>query len=290
MRKFNNRIISNTFQLGLMVLIALAFVSCDAKIFESKWVANPITVDGIASDWRGIALHKIADSDASFGISNNEDNIYLILRFQDSQWARAMRQNGLTIWIDDGRDESKDLGIKFQDGPDMAEIMLMEGRSTNEMRPEMVERMQQMESQLKKSLTFIDKANLIKSEIEPDGSNGPKAAFAIDKSFVVYEFSLPIGKSEVRDYGLDLEPGQEFGIILEFGGHNVRTSNDRSERGGVEMSGGGKQGGSRMGGGGGRRGGMGGRKGGDTRQRQQQLEKQELKVNTALALSDEPAK
>ena len=107
--------------------------------------------------------------------------------------------------------------------------------------------------------------------------------FASPQGTYTYEFSIPLKKVDVFDFGFGAEPGQIICLGLEWGGMGEMDREKMKEMGGGPP--GGMSGGPPGGMGGGPPGGMGGGRDGEPGDRpgMQKSEEQELWVKTQLA-------
>ncbi len=268
------------------------------------WTDKPIYIDGNIDDWSGLPTTFLEDQGAVIGLANDSENLYVQVRFRDAIWARAIHRSGLTLYLDADGGKNKNIGLKFVGGPTFAEIREAspgrdssdgqrwqgEGRSPREGMNQ--DRMRGRDDTL---FSYFDKKGLIDATINIDGANGPKVAWGIDHGFYVYEFSIPLAQSKVRDYGLGLEPGKKIGFGAEWGGRPEGMGGP--DGGGPRLSGGFPGGGGGMMGGGDgdndggmeRGGGMRGERPGGEQMRKA-MTKQEFWTKTKLAVMNKEMK
>ncbi|MBU8934834.1 MAG: hypothetical protein KOO62_12665, partial [candidate division Zixibacteria bacterium] len=191
----------------------------------------------------------------TIGLANDDERLYLLLRFRDPQWAMSIRTSGLSLWLNENGNNDKDFSLFYRGGPSPNELRQMIGRQGGESFSDQKfgKRAGQNMDSLQESFTCAIKDVIIEKTIVMDGSEGPSVAFAMDQGFFNYEFSVPLAESRVRYYGLDVSPGKKAGIGIKWGG------SDRKSLDGRDMFGSGGDGFGMPSGG---RGGMGGRKGG----------------------------
>jgi len=263
---------------GLLLLIG-----CKAQEVETKWSAEPVKVDGEMSEWSSGSTVYFEDPGLQLGLCNDGQNLYVLFRFNNQAWARAIRMGGVTLWLDNSGKKKKDFGIRYAGGPSLSDMQRpggSEGGGFREsMTPEQQQRLDQMESSRADQITLIDKKANTETSVPANGSGGPAASFASPQGVYTYEISVPLAKGEAFGFGIGAQPGQTISLGFEWGG----TSKEDREK----MMGGGPPGG--MGGrppggtGGGPPGGTGG---GPRGSGMKSLAKQELWVKTRLASPD----
>lgn len=254
--------------LSLVVAGSILLGGCKTKEASSHWSAQPVQVDGQMTDWVGMPANYMEDSGVQLGLCNDNQNLYILFRFSNQAWARAIRMGGVTLWLDNSGKKKKDFGIRYTGGPSLSEMqgqgMAGEGGFWESLTPEQKERLKQRQASMADQITVIDKKSDQEIALRADGTRGPAVGFANLKGIYTYEFSIPLQKGDVFDYGIGVESGQIICLGLEWGG---MSKEDR-----VSMM-------ERMGG---RPPGRGGRPRGGSRP--QPPEEQEVWVKTRLAL------
>jgi hypothetical protein len=274
-----------TFSATALLLLTLGgtilLLSCKKTEVQSQWSAEPVKVDGEMTEWPSGSTVYFEDSGVQLGLRNDSQNLYILFRFGNQTWARAIRRGGLTLWLDNSGKKKKDFGIRYAGGPSPSEMqkgeMSNRGGFLDSLTPEQQQRLIDMQTDAAHKVIVINKKSDQDITISADGSSGPAVSFGSPEDIYTYEFSLPLQKSDVSHYGIGAQPGQTICLGLEWGGI---SDSDRQRRmhegggmgGGMPPSG---EGGMPPGGGppGGGRGGPG----------MQTPEKQEIWVKTQLA-------
>ena len=281
----------NTHVAAILVLLFLwiqLMPYAEAKDTEimSSWTPHAITLDGSRSDWPASGLTTVPDREASLGLCNDSQNVYVMLCFRNDQWARVIKFSGLTLYLDPSGKKKKTFMLKLTGGPSAEEIMKATGRPSRPVNDSQAAEMRgRMENRFRKNDTTLSCAiqdYLVEKTIPIDGSQGPGAAFGVDQGFFVYEFKIPLKESSVMYYGLGSVPTKPISVGLIWG--DIDREKMGGEGGGFHgrMGGGGGFGGGGMGGGypgggGHRGGGMGGQG------NRQAPEKQEVWVKATLS-------
>jgi hypothetical protein len=292
--------------LGILSLVLAAATRSWGKSIEvvSPWVAQAPILDGRTGDWPEQSSTFIKEKDVLVRVCNDSQNVYVMLGFRNPQWAGIIKRSGLTLKLDPQAKNKDAFSVKLIDGPPMEQIRAILGKDsakTEQMppdmgeRPEMGERQRTRDRQPEKEFICSKKGYLVDKPIPTDGSQGPAAGFGLENGFFAYEFSIPIGESSARFYGLGSKPGQKISIGLIWGemdknkmqGGRPSFGDDKDgpPGGGSGFPGGG--GGGMPGGGkGGRGGGMGGPPGGGPGGKSGMPEKQEIWLKAQLSLPE----
>jgi hypothetical protein len=272
---------------------------CKDVALEALWTPQAVKLDGARSDWPEGSLSLLVEKQVSVGLCNDSERVYIMLTFRNPQWAHLIRMSGLTLWLDPKGKKDKQFMIRFTGGPDRDQIRAAMGKggddSAKSLPPEMQQRMSENDRKHENALFCFQKDNIEEKQIPMDGTEGPAAAFGIDQGFFVYEFSVPLKASVVRNYGIGVNPGTTIGLGLIWGEMDKgKMGVDRPHFGGFPGGEGGGRGGmaggddgDRMGGGRGHGGGQGFP--GGSRMGQGMPEKQEIWLKAQLIPSGSPA-
>lgn len=278
----------------LLLSSVLAFtLVAEAKDSETNsiWTPSTITLDGQRTDWPGNSISSLPDvKGASFGVCNDSQNVYVMLCFQNDQWARVIKMGGLTVWLDPQGKKKKQFMLKLVGGPGWEEIMKASGRSPrpNQRTPSDSDQENGRERMRRSDTVFtcMQKDYLEEKAIPINGKEGPAAAFAVDKGFFVYEFSVPLRESSVLYYGLGAQPGQAISVGLVWG--DIDRSNMGGQRNETGFQMGDRPGRGGFGGGGfpGEMGRGGGRREGGGEGQRQMPQKEEVWLKARLASTE----
>lgn len=260
----------------LLLSSAILFSGCKGQEeVETHWTVKPIEVDGDMVDWAGIETAYFEDNNTQLGLCNDTDRLYILFRFSNQTYAQLIRMGGLTLWLDSTAEKKKAFGLQYTGGPPLSELqdpaMAGGGGFMDRLTPEQQERLRQGEVR-------GDQITVINNELETvetlaiDGSRGPAVAYADLKGVYTYEFSIPLQKTDLHIYGIDIQPGGTLSLGLEWGLSEEQLKQMRGAMDGRPPGGG--MGGGRPG---------GGRGGGGMRGRPEMPEKQEIWVKTVLA-------
>jgi hypothetical protein len=269
----------------LTLLIPTLLAGCKTNQVQTSWSTAPVKIDGEMNDWANTPTVYFEESGVQLGLRNDSENLYILFRFGNQAWARAISMGGLTLWLDNSGKNKKDFGIRYTGGPSLSDLQKMrpssEGGFRETLTPEQQQRLEEMEKAKADQITVINKKGDQEITLPADGSKGPAGSFASPQETYTYEFSIPLRKSDVSHYGIGAQPGQTISLGLEWGGMSESDRRRMREETGGGMMGGGPPGGGGMPPGG--EGGMspGGGRGGPG---MQSPEKQELWVKTKLSL------
>lgn len=272
--------------------IFLTLIGCKSTDIASNWTAQPMQIDGSASDWHNIPLTFFEDERISVGLANDSADMYMLLRTSNVTLIRGIRRAGITLWLDAKGGKDKKKGIFYQGGPDRKEMEkagLVEHNTMNATRIGDRPFMKNMpnDSMPHVRFSYIDKSYYLEKNIDPQGTFGPAVAVGIEDGFAIYEFKIPLSEAAPESYGMTAVLGQKISIGAEWqemdmNNFHGRPPGDREGRPGGEPDfpgGGFMQNDTPFGGGGMRPGGMqGGRREGPS------MDKKDIWIKVQLAL------
>jgi hypothetical protein len=259
-----------------ILFFILLFISCNSKSAESVWTDKAIAVDGIDSDWSEIPVNFYEDEELGFAISNDNENLYLLMRFTNPEWARTIRMQGITLWIDQDGGKDRVFGLKYNGGPDTDKIKDDLPESAKErlenLPADKRQRFMKMMEARPVSLEVVDNKAEQVVPVDQNGSDGIEVKYGFADGFHIYEAKVPLEIYSDQFYGIKLDPETEFDIGAEWGGMP-----DREEMRERMAAMGDRGGGMPVGRGRGMR--LGGMRGGDL----EPPEEKELWIRTSLA-------
>jgi hypothetical protein len=263
----------------LLVLLSTLLTGCK-KSADSHWLQERIDIDGAGTDWQRIPLNNFQKPNVTLGLSNDENNLYVMLAFKDLSLIRMFSMNGITIWMDYDGKKNRNLGIKYI--PPFVPDALVNERMGNRIPPEQMRRMEIMQRNRKSGITIIKDGVTLNSI----AGNMPIAAMQSNLGTYNLELKIPL-----QNFGGQSVKFTENTVSKIMVGFEIkppdRNSNmevdDLSDRIGMGMGEGRQNMGNRGNRGQGNQGGRGGRGDMQGQNRTMMLSKKELWVSVNLA-------
>lgn len=196
--------------------------SARADDVPCTWADTPIMVDGKTTDWANLSGRLLTDQQAALAVCNDGEYLYCTFRTTDLRWIGTIKMAGLTLYLDRKGGKSKDLYVRYADGPSREQMRAARGDDDNQMgmrRPGGGRRGEGPRGGAERAATLhmYIKDRIVEKEIPPDGSQGPAAAFDTCQGFYTYEFRIPLAEGETLYYGLGAKPGDKIGIGCIWG-------------------------------------------------------------------------
>src|SRR5579871_3446781 len=99
--------------LGLILLSIAAGCSSSRNAGESApassnamWQSRPLTIDGADRDWVKPLPYAIHEENVSYSISNDQQNLYILLSTSNRQEQQKIIQGGMSVWVNTKGDKS----------------------------------------------------------------------------------------------------------------------------------------------------------------------------------------
>lgn len=190
--------------LSAVAVVALLLTGCKELNLDldTVWTSEQMSVDGDATEWADLETTYFDEQKLLVGLSNDSDNLYILIRFGDPSWIQTMRMGSLTVWLDKSGKKSKGLGIRYFGGPEPGRIGNRDPSGDIQITPT---RLTVMTGDPEKQVS-----------IPTDGSKGPAAAFRITSQIYTCEMSIPLLDGSGEKYGIEIEPGQALMLGLEL--------------------------------------------------------------------------
>lgn len=202
-----------------MLVIATTGFSKE-KIVESKWTTQPPIIDGLDDDWSEDVLTSEKKVRVDYAVRNDAQNMYLLFVFKEPKFLSSINATGITLYFNTEGKKNKDHGIHFIKKQVTADELIAYLEKQSEVLTE-----EQRQSVKSKPAYILYKAEMVgkKGKEDSEATQTPgtlRPAFKIKKkgNKVIYEFRVPLTKSETSLGGIGAEPGHSVKIGFEWGG------------------------------------------------------------------------
>jgi hypothetical protein len=219
-----------------------------------------------------------------FSVSNDSNNVYLLLSFRDPGWAMAVRRTGLTIWLDPAGKKGRQFELFYRGGPSLGELQELKGPDglpePNMMPPEARASEHPSDTGAFNKLQVITPDDSEPANLATDGSQGPAADHGVPHGIFCYELAVPLDSAGLEPNALAARLGRIIGIGARWGDRDRidRSAPSHGMAGGRPGMGGQRPGGGRKGPAAAGRG-----------ERRQDVSEQEIWVRTRLATGEDTA-
>lgn len=214
-----------------MLLIATTGFSKE-KFVKSKWTAQPLTIDGLDDDWSEDVLTTKKKKKVDYAVRNDAQNIYVLFVFKDPKFLSSINFTGITLYFNTEGKKKKDHGFHFTRKKVTADELIAYLEKKGEVLTE------EQRQGIKTKLAYIVYMAEIAGDKGKEASEATQTpvtlrpAFKINKKGenVIYEFRIPLAKSETSPGGIGAEPGHSIKIGFEWGGMTDKLRKAMSAR------------------------------------------------------------
>jgi hypothetical protein len=232
----------NTKCLIINLLLAILSACGTSKNITSNWQEKPLIATGVEKDW-GEALMFDDKSKFWYRVSNDDRNLYIMLKMDDESLKRKVLMNGLKVFIDTTNHKKEKFGVHFPIKRNFnmeAREGLRERRSNPEGKN--IDRMKEILLEELQTIELIG-FNSRESDMLMIGESKIKPVITFDQyNQIIYQLALPLGY-------VCKKTGPKTLISIGFIAGNTEKPNSENQR---ESFGprheGGMRGGGRMGG------------------------------------------
>ena len=202
-----------------MLVIATTGFSKE-KFVKSKWTAQPPMIDGLDDDWSEDVLTTKKKLRVDYAVRNDAQNIYVLFVFKDPKFLSSINFTGITLYFNTEGKKKKDHGFHFTRKQVTADELIAYLEKKGEVLTE-----EQRQSIKAKPAYIVYMAEIAgkkgKEASETTQTPGSlRPAFKIKKKGeeVIYEFRVPLAKSETSPGGIGADPGHSIKVGFEWGG------------------------------------------------------------------------
>ncbi|MCK5028214.1 MAG: hypothetical protein KAR57_01175 [Bacteroidales bacterium] len=97
-------------QKTIIYITVIILITTGCSVYESIYQDPPLNIDGSSSDWT-TTLDSKNNSSFSYGISNDNENLYIRININDQYVQKKLMLAGLTVWIDTTGKKKEYMGI-----------------------------------------------------------------------------------------------------------------------------------------------------------------------------------
>lgn len=203
----------------ILVLFPAAAGFSKEKIIESKWTAQSPKIDGLNDDWIEDVLNSEKSVKVDYAVRNDAQYIYVLFVFKDPKSLSSIDATGITLYFNTEGKRHKDNGFHFIKKEVAADELITSLEKQGEVLTE--EQIQAIKA--KPAFIMYDAEMVEKKDKEAETPQAPGAlrpAFktASKGNEVIYEFRVPLVRSETQPEGIGAEPGQSVTVGFEWGG------------------------------------------------------------------------
>lgn len=204
----------------VLVLVFFAKGFSAENSVQSKWTTQPPTVDGLDTDWTGderIPEKKVA---VDYAFRNDAQHMYVLFMFNNPKYLSNIDATGITLYYNKEGKKKKDHAYNFIRKKVTGEKLIAYLKQRGEVLTE--QQMQSIVPQNTYSVFMTERTGKKDEEISVTAPSPGilNPGFKIDRkgNAFIYEFKIPLIKSETSPRGMGVEPGQSLKIGFEWGG------------------------------------------------------------------------
>lgn len=229
----SKRLLTHISLVAIISIFAASGFSAD-NIVQSKWATQPPAVDGLDTEWMGDEMISEKKAGVDYAIKNDAQNMYLLFVFNDPKYLSSINATGITLYYNTEGKKKKDHAYHFLRKKVTGEELIAYLKQRGEVLTE--QQMQSIDPQNTYSVFMTERTGKKDEEISATapvpGVLNP--GFKIDKKgdAFIYEFRVPLLRTEISPRGMGVEPGQSLKIGFEWGGMTEALMKRLSEQSG----------------------------------------------------------
>ena len=220
--------------LAVFVLANVTIGFSEEKIVESKWTVQPLTIDGLDDDWAGDEMTSEKKVDVHYAVRNDAQNMYVLFVFKDPKSLSSINATGITLYYNTEGKKKKDHAFHFikkkVTGEELIAYLKKRGEILSEEQMQSIEPTNTYSVYMTERTGKKDKKISVTAPIPAILNPGFKTNKKGDA--FIYEFRIPLIKTETSPRGMGVEPGQSLKIGFEWGGMTEALMKRLSEQSG----------------------------------------------------------
>ena len=229
----SKRIFTHIFFIAIILIFASSGFSAE-NIVQSKWTAQPPTVDGLDTEWMGDEMISEKKAGVDYAIRNDAQCMYVLFVFNDPKYLSNINATGITLYYNTEGKKKKDHAYNFLRKKVTGEELIAYLKQRGEVLTE--QQMQSIEPTNTYSVFMTERTGKKDEEISVTapipGILNPGFKISKKGDAFIYEFRVPLLKTEISPRGMDVEPGQSLKMGFEWGGMTEALMKRLSEQSG----------------------------------------------------------
>jgi hypothetical protein len=204
----------------VFLILGLGFflpIGAEEDVIQSVWTDKAPKVDGSADDWAEVTPTPWEKGRVSCACRNSAGSLYVLFVISDPKFRSTIEGTGITLYFS-AEGKNKDYAVHFRKKKVSAEeAIAFQEKQT----PLTEEQKSQLRTQPTYNLYFADVINKKAGTPAPaEGFAGKPALFryAQQQKALVYEFIIPLQRTEEWAAGVGAEAGQTVTVGFEWGG------------------------------------------------------------------------
>ena len=215
----SKRLLTHIFLAAIILIFASSGFSAD-NIVQSKWTAQPPTIDGLDDDWEGNEMAFEKKVQVDYAVRNDAQSMYVLFVFNDPKYLSSINATGITLYYNTEGKKKKDHAFHFVKKKITGEELLSYLKERGEVLTE--QQMQSIEPTNTYSIYMTERTGKKDEKISAAapiaGVLNPGFKISKKGDAFIYEFRVPLLRSETSPRGMDVKPGHKIKIGFEWGG------------------------------------------------------------------------
>jgi hypothetical protein len=201
--------------ISFLSLISLVLVGCRTPVFESQWPEGDIVIDGESTDWETVSSHGLGSLDATMGLCNNSEYLYLLLSIEEPLLTRGARAKGMALEFA-GRDEKNLIfELHYSGGGAIQSVSEPRDSFWESLTPDQKKRYLSHQTEIMNMITIVERGRSVR--IPPDGTQGISAARIDRPGLLGFELKIPLHEDAGKPYALGVDQGDRIHIGIRLG-------------------------------------------------------------------------
>jgi hypothetical protein len=196
-----------------ILLIPVLLLECRSPVFESRWAAVPMMIDGQNTDWEVFPLYKLESLNVSLGLCNDAEYLYLLLHFEDPMFAMRVRSAGIALEFARQNKRETIFELRYMGSDTSGAISGLRDSFWQSLNPDQRARFINHQAKMNSMITVLKNGSSV--QVSADSSHELSAARIEHQGFFGYELKLPI-QGDDKPYSLDLGLGESCFIGIRF--------------------------------------------------------------------------
>lgn len=204
----------------VLAVLAAPIPVWGASTHHSSRIEEALTIDGNTHDWKNIPFKVFKKKRIALAIANDEQYLYVAVRFKDPLWLRSFARHGVTLWPSAKGQKRREHGLQyyFQLPDDVKLALRAKGHALRQ--KQLGPRLGSGDMPIEERIELVGEPETQGTILPIDGGAGPSGSMHFEQGLYTCEFRVPLASAPDTVFSIPASTEDSIRLIISFGSEN----------------------------------------------------------------------
>ncbi len=200
-----------------------------ASTHHSSRIKEALTIDGDTHDWKGIPFKVFRKKRIALAIANDEQYLFVSVRFKDPLWLRSFARHGVTLWPSAKGQKRREHGLRyyFQLPAEVKAALRAKGHALRQEQP--IPEVGGGDMPIEERIELVGEPETPGTILPIDGGAGPSGSMHFEQGLYTCEFRVPLAAAPDTAFSIPASTEDSIRLIISFGGEKLKAKEPDAE-------------------------------------------------------------